>query len=270
MQRPPVLIIGAHRSGTSATAEALQQLGLKIGERLDSHSEPRGLQKAHEEYLHRVGAAWHTPQPLIDCLTTEHGREHCVRHFQQIVRTDFRQAFSYRGVRGLLSLAVVKSGSAWGWKEPRTTLFAPVWLRIFPKPKILHVIRHPLDVALSIQARELKFRAGGDPPNDKLDDLAACVRLAITYLEQGDAVSRLSENYRQIKFEDLQRQPRETLLSIAEFCGLKPTDAHLDRAASAIRPENAGRWRTLPRETARELLAQHQIAARLGYTVDDL
>lgn len=270
MQRPPVLIIGAHRAGTSATAEALQQLGLKIGERLDSHSEPRGLQRAHEEYLHRVGAAWHTPQPLIDWLTTDEGRDDCFRHFQQIIRRDFRGAFGYRGLRALFSLAMVKSGAAWGWKEPRTTLFAPVWLRIFPTAKFLHVLRHPLDVALSIQARELKFRAGGDLPNDDLHELAACVRLAITYLEQGDAVSRLTENYREIKFEDLQRQPHETLRTLAEFCGLKPRETQLDRAASAIQPESAGRWRTLPRETARQLLAQHPIAARLGYTVDDL
>ena len=34
-ERPPVLIVGAHRSGTSATAVALQSLGLLIGQRLD-------------------------------------------------------------------------------------------------------------------------------------------------------------------------------------------------------------------------------------------
>ncbi len=65
-QSPPVLIIGAHRSGTTATARALELVGLQIGQHLDSHGEPRALQKLHEDYLRRVGAAWYNPQPFLN------------------------------------------------------------------------------------------------------------------------------------------------------------------------------------------------------------
>ena len=48
-------------SGTTATAHALELLGLQIGQDLDSHREPRGLQKLHEDYLRKLGAAWYSP-----------------------------------------------------------------------------------------------------------------------------------------------------------------------------------------------------------------
>jgi hypothetical protein len=262
--RAPVLIIGAHRSGTSATAAALERLGLRIGQRLDSHWEPRGLQRVHEEYLHRVGAAWHNPQPLIDWLQTESGDRHCVAYLRNVVGRDFSRTFGYRtGISGLWPLMRIKIGAPWGWKEPRTTLFAAAWLKIFPEAKILHVMRHPLDVALSTQRRELRFREAGDPPNSRLDDLATCLQVAMTYVECAEATARLTDSFHRVRFEDLQAKPAATLTVLAEFCGLN--SSRVAHAAAGIRPDSAGRWRDLPAEVARELLASHALAAQLGY-----
>src|SRR5262245_44757657 len=127
--RSPVLIIGAHRSGTSATAHALEILGLVIGQKLDSHFEPRPLQQLHEDYLRKVGASWHDPAPFLNALTAGEGKQRCAEYLRENIPGNFARLFGYRkNPRGLWTLARLKIGTPWGWKEPRTTLFAPAWL----------------------------------------------------------------------------------------------------------------------------------------------
>src|SRR5438309_10094531 len=92
---PPVLIIGAHRSGTSATARALELLGLQIGQDLDSHREPRQLQKLHEDYLRRHGAAWHNPKPFLDWIGTAEGKQDYVRYLRTNLNRNLSSIFSY-------------------------------------------------------------------------------------------------------------------------------------------------------------------------------
>src|ERR1700736_2304489 len=194
-QRAPVIIVGAHRSGTTATARALELLGLQIGHHLDSHCEPRQLQKLHEEYLRRVGGAWHNPTPFLESIRTPEGKRDCTEYLRANVRSDFARIFGYRNnPRGLWLRLRLKSG-AWGWKEPRTTLFAPAWLEIFPNAIIVHVIRDALAAAESIRERELKFQAAGDPPTPNLGDLTYCRELVEIYLRAGEQFAN-SSNYR--------------------------------------------------------------------------
>src|SRR5690349_12026002 len=161
--RPPVIIIGAHRSGTSATAHALEILGLRIGQKLDSHYEPKALQKLHEEYLQKFGASWHNPVPFLESLRTAENKQRCVDYLQSNVDRDFARIFGYRrNPRGLWMSGRIRSGAAWGWKEPRTTLFISEWLQVFPGAHLVHVMRDPAAAAKSIRERELQFRNTGD------------------------------------------------------------------------------------------------------------
>jgi hypothetical protein len=130
----------------------------------------------------------------------------------------------------------LKFGAPWGWKEPRTTLFAPSWLEIFPDVRILHVVRDPLAAATSIRDRELKFQAAGDPPSGGTDNLDYSVRLVQTYIEAGERLAA-SPNYRRVRFEDIQSNPRKVLEQLAHFCGLYFTTRQLANAAATIRPE---------------------------------
>lgn len=235
-QVPPVLIIGAHRSGTTATARALELLGLQLGEHLDSHREPRNLQKLHEKYLRQLGGAWYNPKPFLDQVQNDEGQRACEDYLRQNVDAAFARIFGYRkNPKGLWLLARLKSGGLWGWKEPRTTLFAPAWLKIFPGARVLHVMRDPLAAARSIRERELEFQAAGDPPSGKLDDLNYCLELVRIYFTAGERVSGLA-NYRRVRFEDIQAHPAETLKDLATFCGLQFGSQQLAAAAATIRP----------------------------------
>src|SRR6266436_3500243 len=121
-QRPPVLIVGAHRSGTSATASALELLGLQIGQRLDSHRESRELQKFHEDYLRSVGATWHSPARFLERIQTAQGASECLEYLRSNIDAHFARIFGYgSNPIGLWLRLQLKLGAAWGWKEPRTT-----------------------------------------------------------------------------------------------------------------------------------------------------
>jgi len=235
-QRPPVLIIGAHRSGTTATASALELLGLQIGQHLDSHREPRPLQKLHEDYLQRVGAAWHNPQPFLKWIKTAEGKQDCSAYLRASVRRDFARIFGYRrNPKGLWLQVRLNFGARWGWKEPRTTLFAPAWLEIFPEARIVHVVRDAHAAASSIRERELKFQAAGDPPTPNLADLDYCRQLVQIYLTVGERLANTG-NYQRVQFEELQANPPAMLERLANFCGLRVTTRQLAGAAASIRP----------------------------------
>lgn len=244
-QRAPVLILGAHRSGTTATARALELLGLQIGQRLDSHREPRSLQKLHDEYLRRTGASWHNPTPFLERVRTSEGHRDCTEYLKTNLHSGFAHIFGYRNnPPGLWLRARLKFGAPWGWKEPRTTLFAECWLELFPGARIVHVVRDPLATASSIRERELKFQATGDPPTGNIDNLEYSVRLVQIYVEAGDRLAKF-EHYRRVQFEELQRNPIDVLEGLAQFCGLNFSGARLQDAAATIRPLHAASISTI-------------------------
>ena len=232
----PVIVIGAHRSGTSATAHALELLGLQIGEHLDSHCEPRPLQKLHEDYLQQTGGAWHSPEPFLKLIATADGLRDCVSYLQTNVERDFARIFGYRNnPAGLWLRLRMKFGAPWGWKEPRTTLFAPAWLELFPTARIVHVVRDPLAAAESIRERELKFQSAGDPPTGSLADLQYCRQLVEMYLRAAERVAN-SPSYYRLQLEELQANPPAMLEQLANFCALRPSARDLANAAASIRP----------------------------------
>ena len=265
-RRAPILILGAHRSGTTATARALALLGLQLGQRLDSHYESKAMQRLHEDYLKSVGAAWHQPGPLLERMATVEGERAGAEYLRDHVQREFSALLGYRqNPKGWWLRARLKTGAIWGWKEPRTTLFAPAWLQVFPEALLIDVVRHPLAVAMSIRARELTFRAKGDRPTPGLDQLDYCVGLALTYVEAGERMANRTRNYRRVRFEEIQANQGKVLEDLANFCALRPTRARLAQAAASIRPENA-RWRdSLPQETAHQLMANHPLVEKLGY-----
>jgi hypothetical protein len=264
-QRAPVIIVGAHRSGTTATARALELLGLQIGQRLDSHYESKPLQRLHENYLQRFGATWHNPTAFLHWVQTPEGERDCLEYLRKNIRREFARIFGYRkNPRGLWLLTRLKLGAAWGWKEPRTTLFARSWLQLFPEAYVIDVIRHPLAVAMSIRRRELEFRAAGDPPTPGLDDLHYCLRLALTYVELGERLASQT-HYRRVRFEEIQANPNQELQELADFCDLRPTRAQMAESATSIRPESPRQWDGLAEEAAQELLSHHPTVAKLGY-----
>ena len=143
-----LLVLGMHRSGTSALARALALCGADIGVRLlgasagneAGHWEDAFAVEAHERLLAACGAAWDAPLSLPeDWRAGEPGRA-AAREVAAYVAGD-------RAAHPL-----------WAVKDPRLSLFAPLWVEAAREAGqalgAVLVLRHPLEVAASLAQRD--------------------------------------------------------------------------------------------------------------------
>lgn len=133
----PLLILGMHRSGTSFLAGSLQAAGLALdgASEWDRHNrrgnrERRDLMEFHEAMLARRGHSWKAPPE------------------GPVAWTDAERAEA----RALTDGAGA-AGRPWGFKDPRTLLMAEGWLELFPRARLIGIVRHPGPVARSLGAR---------------------------------------------------------------------------------------------------------------------
>lgn len=139
----PVCIAGMHRSGTSVMARLLNLSGLYLGRAEDmlavgpdnpeGHWEHEGLMQVNERLLAEFGGGWDLP-PDLSAL----GDERRTAHLADTARTH---------------LARFAGHEPWGWKDPRNTLTLPFWRRLLGPVHVVVCVRHPLEVALSLRAR---------------------------------------------------------------------------------------------------------------------
>lgn len=149
----PICVVGMHRSGTSMLNRGLSDAGVFLGKHLDSNHESLQKIKTHNWLLSQAHCGWDNPESYIDNET----------FFRQLVNKTLSSEkknywlFKHLGLKGLYKLYNDKNMN-WGWKDPRTTLFMEEWNNIFPNIKYVHIYRHPLDVALSLQVRANRWR----------------------------------------------------------------------------------------------------------------
>jgi len=151
---PWLLVVGMHRSGTSAVTGALGYLGLAVPLAQDrwapsrdnpDHWESRALGDYDDALLERLGGTWdRPPDPALDW-----------------------ESDPDLGIDGLGDPAEA-AGKAFPnpgpvvWKDPRSCLLLPYWLAHIPKPvAAVFIWRSPLSVARSLQARDGMHLADG-------------------------------------------------------------------------------------------------------------
>lgn len=143
-----------HRSGTSLTTRLLADCGLCTGHRLSINAESVFFRRYNERMYRRVGASWSRIRGICDAMSAP---EFVDTWHRSIVRDLFHR----RRIRRFFSPPLrerIAAGEcpAWGWKDPRTTVTFPVWLRVFPAARWLYVRRNGIDVAISLHRRAVK------------------------------------------------------------------------------------------------------------------
>jgi hypothetical protein len=149
---PWLAVLGMHRSGTSALAGALGELGFGVPHRDDrmdwpesnpEHWESSALTVYDDDVLADLGGSWDAPPELSPGWETS-----------TAIRADprpdtvARRAFPDPG-------PIV-------WKDPRLCLLLPFWRRFLPRPLAAVLIwRSPLDVARSLRRRDGMHLAEG-------------------------------------------------------------------------------------------------------------
>jgi hypothetical protein len=140
-----VVVIGMHRSGTSAVTGALGSLGLMTGrpdDRMDwaesnpEHWESLSLGLFNESLLHRLGGSWKGPPDLP---------RHWVHSASVLGGSE----------AGRTMASAYPEGGPSVWKDPRLCLLLPYWRTVLPGPlAAVFVWRTPLAVAHSLQRRD--------------------------------------------------------------------------------------------------------------------
>ncbi len=145
MKAKGVLVLGMHRSGTSAVTRAVSQLGLTPSRPNDSvrgpwnptgHFESQTLMTLDNHLLGQMGCSWWHPPPAGDAYGGAAAR---IQFSPRQARAVFRRAYPRRG---------------WVWKDPRACLLLPFWrAALGDAVAAVVVLRNPLDVARSLQRR---------------------------------------------------------------------------------------------------------------------
>ena len=149
MQQKAILVIGMHRSGTSAVSGLLAEMGVFMGKSLFAaqkgvnekgfyeNSELVGL---NEQILDKL--LWSWDDPLATCDD------------KYLPELDI--GFDKKGK--LVIANDYGNQSAWGMKDPRTTLLLPFWKKIIDQSDIdvtyVLMVRSPLEVYASLKKRD--------------------------------------------------------------------------------------------------------------------
>ncbi|MGH7913625.1 MAG: hypothetical protein ACREPW_03100 [Candidatus Binataceae bacterium] len=142
-----ILVLGMHRSGTSATAGWLHTLGVNLGPYLmaEDPTQPKGyfehaeIVGIHDELMAALGSSWDDPRPLPEGW--EHDRK--IRFFRdrlvEIIRRD------------------LMTEPLWCTKDPRLCRLLPMWIAMLGDlgvaARVICVLRHPAEVAESLALR---------------------------------------------------------------------------------------------------------------------
>ena len=133
-----LVIVGMHRSGTSALAKSLANLGAWVGSK--ENITPRGehalMQQCNQALMNGVGGHWSAP---IGFETSEWLASRCAQGLRSL---------------GAEAVADFVGHDVFAWKDPRNCFTRDFWMSLLSVEMVnVAIYRHPLEVAASLAAR---------------------------------------------------------------------------------------------------------------------
>jgi hypothetical protein len=278
---PPVIVIGMHRSGTSLVAAMLAILGVYMGPEMrrvvqpdgavdpdakareSGYAEAEAFRLLNERLLQRAGAAWNRPEPFLQRRNDPPFAAACLRRIELA---------SFGSLHTGYLNEMPRAEGGWGWKDPRTSLTLPYWLKLFPEAWVVHVRRDPNAVADSLQRRARSWQAAAPAPlstaqrlrwaaahptaalgivlrragmlptppadADPCLDRDYCLGLIDTYVRECEAY-RDRAGYVELCFEEVLAAPEPAVRRLAALLPAPADDSRIARAAGMTRRDRA-------------------------------
>lgn len=147
-RRQAILVLGMHRSGTSAITRCLNLLGVDLGKQLLPPAEDNSAGfwenavavEIHEKLLGDLGRSWNDARPLPEGWLASTAARKAREQIAELVRSDFENC------------------TLWAIKDPRLCRFVPLWRAVLAEQDIdvsaLLAVRHPQEVAQSLLDRD--------------------------------------------------------------------------------------------------------------------
>ena len=196
-----ILVLGMHRSGTSAMTRNISILGAKLPKNLlgsapgneEGHWEPSQLASYNEQLMNNFGSAWHDWKTL--------DLKKIPKKKKDVIATDIYNLLQNEYSRN--SLIVLK--------EPRISRFGNLYLDTLYdlgfRTSILVMFRNPIDVIESLTARNHLW-----PEN--YDNIDAAL-LWLRYTLDSELISRKCKNNIFVSYENMMANPLETMEKVS-------------------------------------------------------
>lgn len=233
-----IIVLGMHRAGTSAVTRLINLMGAYLGPEDQflpaTPDNPKGyweridVLQLHEWLLETLNADWHR------VAAVEPSR----------IAPEVQQAFVQRARKILHGL---EGNRPWVMKDPRLCLLLPLWLPLLEVPICVHVVRHPLDTARSLEKRD------GFPLHF---GMALWEEYTARSLSVSAGLPRLS-----ICYEQLMDQPLATVRDLYEKlgnCGVQTLHLPTDREIKAFLESDLQHHRTANNESDARWLTPEQ------------
>jgi hypothetical protein len=206
-----VVVLGMHRSGTSALAGLLHSNGITMGRDNEFHpppmkENPKGF---YENHRFRV---------VNDNLLKEYNYH--TKSFSPNIPT-----VDYQPTRIAINLVLdyEMEFKNWGFKDPRTCITLPMWIATFVRLNLLHKVkfilmeRNPYDVAVSMLSRGNKEKV----ENQFVDLACAYNRSAVVNLNRYYLPKMVHSYLLHINFADLLNRTEYVANLISGYVGLE-------------------------------------------------
>ena len=148
-KRTAILILGMHRSGTSALTRVLNLCGVDLGEHLmppaqgnneSGFWEHLDAVDLHERALMLLGRSWSDARRLPADWQTSAAAATAEQRIAELIRNEFAQS------------------PLWAVKDPRLCRFVPLWINVLGEAgidlKVIFVLRNPEEVIASLARRD--------------------------------------------------------------------------------------------------------------------
>ena len=239
-----VVVLGMHRSGTSAATRVISLLGVPLCRPDDlvrthrgndlGHWESAPLVAENERLLASLGSSWWCPPQNtreVAAMASDTARV-------DAARAVFTQSFP---------------SQQWVWKEPRTSLLLPFWRRALPRqPVVILTCRSPGEVAASMLSRDqISLQFG----------LALWERYTSLGLDGARGLPVLVATY-----DDLLGEPLKWASRTAGFLRDHGVDARLPADSSACAPSSASGRPPVHREPPKRTGWPHPCSGTCGNT----
>ena len=229
----PLIVLGAPLSGTDLIASLLHGSGLFLGNDRNHFGESHFFLGQGRWMFRCAHAEWDVTEPLGWTFDDERTCE--------AMADALREQVEGKGIKGFLGWkthlrvrSLLGHTEPWGWADTLTSFTLPLWLRVFPKARVVHVTRNGVDVALDLAKREqerhaqLKSRARSSrclDPERAFDVWSAYGTAAV------ESLRRLpSERVLELRYEDLAKRPAQLHEALRAFAGLEDAEPAEDCA----------------------------------------
>lgn len=250
-----------HRSGTSMLARTLRELSVNMGRKRTRNEECRWTNKLNYWIFTQASATWERPEGA-DTLFAEPDLCNTISDYLQGVVSG-PASIRYLGPwRWMRYRSLFKIAEPWGWKDPRNTFTLPIWLGLFPRARVIHIMRHGVDVAQSLRKRHKGAAQGAvrrywsrrglyvnNPLAPKRRGFAHAPRVANLegglalwelYTSRGcSQVRDLGNQALELRYEDLLQDPVYLLRRVTDFCGIEASKKVLQSQAERFDPNKA-------------------------------